>query len=423
MKIINTEKSWDKLKRILKTQHFVYLQMLSDVNKHPKQNRVSCFFIQTMTESYIVPVNHSEKFAHIDEVEVESKVCVADMKSYLHNSIVKCDRLFGLVDMNWCHYMKTNEPYDFDKHLTTAHHHNYRLHYDKENVNDVIPLVKHGEYFEKVGKDLLKYLEDVEYYNQGILEVLSDIEKNGLQTTNGMVYTEYNPYTSTGRPSNRFGGMNFAALNKKDGSRKQFISRFEGGVLVEFDYDAYHPRLIGDKIGYKFPNGSAHEHLAETYGLSYDEGKALTFKYLYGGITTEMKQNPFFGMVDEFISGLWSTWKTSKSIKSDIYNREIFKDNLHDMNPNKLFNYMIQLSETENNIAILDGLISTIEDYKSKLVLYNYDAFLFDVDVKGDGLEFLKKVKRILEQDGKYPTKISMGDNYHTMRDITEKFK
>jgi hypothetical protein len=216
--------------------------------------------------------------------------------------------------------------------------------------------------------------------------------------------------------------MNFAALNKKDGSRKQFISRFENGVLVEFDFDAYHPRLIGELIDYKFPKGSAHEHLAETYGLSYEEGKALTFKYLYGGITTEMKQNPFFGRVDEFISGLWSTWKSSKSIRSYIYNREILKNNLHDMNPNKLFNYMIQLSETENNTRILDNLLDKIENYKSKLVLYNYDAFLFDVDVKGDGLEYLKKVKRILEQGGKYPTKISMGDNYHTMRDITEKF-
>jgi hypothetical protein len=155
--------------------------------------------------------------------------------------------------------------------------------------------------------------------------------------------------------------------------------------------------------------------------LGYDEGKQLTFKYLYGGITTEMKQNPFFGRVDEFIKGLWSTWKSSKSIKSDIYSREIFKENLHNMNPNKLFNYMIQLSETENNIRILDELLPLDEKYNSKIVLYNYDAFLLDFDVKGDGLKYLKDVKEILEQGGKYPTKVSMGDNYHRMQDITEK--
>ena len=39
-------------------------------------------------------------------------------------------------------------------------------------------------------------------------------------------YTEYNLYTSTGRPSNKFGGVNFAALNKEDGSRNSFVFIF-----------------------------------------------------------------------------------------------------------------------------------------------------------------------------------------------------
>ena len=78
-----------------------------------------------------------------------------------------------------------------------------------------------------------------------------------------MVYSEYNPYTATGHASNRFGGLNFAALNKKMGSRKQFISRFgKDGMLVEMDYDAYHLRLIGVVMSYEFPEGSVHEHMA-----------------------------------------------------------------------------------------------------------------------------------------------------------------
>jgi hypothetical protein len=325
-----------------------------------------------------------------------------------------------LIDLSWNHYMKTNESYDNDKHLTPAHHWYYRTHYDKENINDVIPLVKHAEYFKNVSEDFVPYLNDK--HDQTILEVLSDVENNGVETIDGIVYSEYNPYTSTGRPSNRFGGLNFAALNKKDGSRKKFISRFNNGVLVEFDYDAYHPRLIGSKIDYKFPNGSVHQHLADTYGLSYDEGKALTFKYLYGGITNEIKDNPFFSKVDKYIQKLWSGWKKDKKVVSDIYNREIHRVNLPDMNPNKLFNYMIQLMETEKNIEILNKLISEIKDNSSKLILYNYDAFLFDFDYKKDGLEYLKKVKDILEDDGKYPTRVYMGDNYHEMKEITEKF-
>ncbi len=420
MVIINTKKKLsDTLKKIRK-QPVIYLQMYSDVNKHPKENRVSCYYIRTLGDEYIVPVHHNERFSE-DTVywNTNSPIMVSDLKSHDHLSIIKSTETY---DLNWCHYMKTNEPYDFDKHLTNAHHHYYRTHYDKENINDVIPLVKHAEYFSNLSKDLVHNFE--KDYNQTILEVLYQIEKNGLYTTDEkMVYSEYNPFTSTGRPSNRFGGMNFAALNKKDGSRKQFISRHKGGVLVEFDFDAYHPRLIGELIGYDFPNGSAHEHLAETYGLSYDDGKALTFKYLYGGITDEMKNNPFFSKVDDYIKGLWNIYKTRDFIESDIYNKKIYRKNLTDMNPNKVFNYKVQLLETENNIKILNTLLPEIEngDYASRLVLYNYDSFLLDFD-REDGLDYLKKVKGILEQDGKYPTKVSMGDNYHEMRDITEKF-
>ncbi|MBT7556631.1 hypothetical protein HN615_06870 [Candidatus Woesearchaeota archaeon] len=419
MIIINTmEKLSDTFKKIRK-QPLIYLQMYSDVNKHPKENRVSCYYIRTLQNEYIIPVHHNERFSE-DTLywNTSSAILVSDLKSYKHCSMINSTEVY---DLNWCHYMKTNEPYDFDKHLTNAHHHNYRLHYEKENVNDVIPLVKHAEYFSNLSEDLIRNFE--KDYDQTILEVLLKIEKNGIKTTDSMVFSEYNPYTSTGRPSNRFGGMNFAALNKSDGSRKQFISRHKGGVLVEFDFDAYHPRLIGDLIGYEFPNGSAHEHLAKTYGLSYDEGKSLTFKYLYGGITTEMKENPFFGMVDEYIKDLWGVYKRQDFIESDIYYRKIYRKNMQSMNPNKVFNYKVQLLETENNIRILNTLLPEIEngEYASRLVLYNYDSFLLDFD-KEDGLDYLKKVKGILEQDGKYPTKVSMGDNYHEMRDITEKF-
>ena len=66
------------------------------------------------------------------------------------------------------------------------------------------------EYFKLLGKELLDYLETDD--DQTILTTLGKIEKNGLQTTEKFVYSEYNPFTSTVRPSNRFGGMNFQHL-------------------------------------------------------------------------------------------------------------------------------------------------------------------------------------------------------------------
>ena len=56
------------------------------------------------------------------------------------------------------------------------------------------------------------------------------------------------------------------------------------------------------------------------------------------------------------ILNYWQDFQTNNFVESYIYNRKIYRKNLQDMNPNKLFNYMIQLMETENNIKILNKL-------------------------------------------------------------------
>ena len=416
MIIVNTNTLFNQLKQQIQSKPFVLLQMYSDVNAHPQENRVSCYYVDFQDEQYIVPIHHTEKYEDdIKMIETEQTIFVQDLKQYYHNTLV-----FGkdIRDMNWSYYLQQNKPYDTEQHLTNAHHHYYRIHYDKKNINDIVPLVKHTEYLKPIAENLFEHYEK---QDQTLLENLYQIERSGLKTYEKIVYSEYNPYTSTGRPSNRFGGMNFAALNKSDGSRKQFISRFNNGVLVEMDFDAYHLRLIGEIVGYDFPKTSVHEHMAELYGLPYDEAKALSFKYLYGGITDEVSDNPFFSKVNDYIKLLWQDYETNNFVQSYIYNRKIYRKNLQDMNPNKLFNYMIQLMETENNIKILNELQPKLQQYNSKLVLYNYDSFLFDFDTK-DGLEFLNIVKQTIESGGKYPVKIGKGVNYHDMQDITEKF-
>ena len=91
---------------------------------------------------------------------------------------------------------------------------------------------------------------------------------------------------------------------------------------------------------------------------------------------------------------MWKSNKKDKYIDTNIYSRRIFSQNVSDMNKNKVFNYLIQLMETESNMRMLTELLPEIEGYKSKLVLYSYDSFLFDFYLP-DGLDFLKKVKDI----------------------------
>ena len=244
--------------------------------------------------------------------------------------------------------------------------------------------------------------------------------KPHISSTN-LVFTQYNPYTSTGRPSNKYAGTNYSALNKADGSRKPYKSRFENGILVEMDYDAYHLRLIADIIGYTFPDGSVHQYLSKHYGVDYNESKKLSFKYLYGGIPKDIETSiPFFGDVKNYIGLLWQEYKKGFSLKSYIYNRDILQSNYSDMNPNKIFNYMIQLMETEYNIKMMGDLFNFMKDYKSKIVMYQYDSFLIDFNL-ADGKDFLVKAKNIIEQNGKFPVKVAYGKDYNEMKDFTEK--
>ena len=400
------------------------IPILSDVNRHPLENTLCAVYVKIVDgDEGLLCFNHGEtlklnskKLLTLDKL---GRKFVRDKKQLNH--IVKLE---DVVDVNLQYYMSKNEPLDWDELSTNTHDYFYRVMWKMKNTNRIIPILKHLELCREQVKVLERYfdLPIHKEYNDEIIDSLSFVESSGLRKDDEMVYSEYNLFTSTGRPSNRFGGINFAALNKKDGSRKKFISRFKNGVLVEMDFDAYHLRLIADKLEYDFPKGSVHEHMAKFYGVGYEEAKALSFQYLYGYIPQNVVEiNPYFSKVHNYIQELWNIYKNSDFIESYIYKRQIYKKNLVDMNANKLFNYTIQLMETENNMRVLSKLLPEIKDYQSKLILYSYDSFLLDFNME-DGLDYLVKVKDILEQDGKYPVKVSWGINYHEMKDITEKF-
>ena len=385
---------------------------------------LSLLYVKLLSgKEFILPFNHSETLdLEISSLDSDTKKYTYDRKKLNHYI-----KLTNVIDVNLMQYMNEGTPITIEETDTNSHNFLNMRYYKKDSINTIIPVLKHLEKSRKIAKileDVIeKYNQSVNLsYNDEVLNNLNYIEQNGIYTIEDKVFSEYNIYTSTGRPSNRFGGINFAAFNKKDGSRKPYVSRFKNGVLVEMDFDAYHLRLIADKIDYDFPNGSVHEHMAKFYGVGYEEAKTLSFQYLYGFIPHEVVQmNPYFSRVHDYIEELWKEFNSKEFIVSDIYNRQLHKKNLGDMNANKLFNYTIQLMETENNMKALTRLIPEIKDYKSKLILYSYDSFLLDFNME-DGLDYLKKVKQILEQDGKYPVKVSWGLNYHEMKDITEKF-
>lgn len=321
------------------------------------------------------------------------------------------------------YYLDNNKPLDMDTIFTKAHQHLFRMYGDRPDIMDIIPQCKHRELSNDIkhliSSDITNH--DVENYTNNIVSQFRKIEKAGLQTSAGLEFTRYNPFTRTGRPSNSNKGINYAALNKEDGSRDRFISRFPGGILADFDFDAYHLRLICNLIDYKPPTESFHKHLGEIYFDTksitpdqYEESKKITFRILYGGVPKELESVPYFSAVKDYIDSQWISFKDKGYIETPIFKRKLWKKNFDKMNSQKLFNYMIQAYETEMNATKLKELFELLDGKDSKMILYTYDSFLFDIS-PNDGKPLIKDIQKVLE----YPTSVHIGKNYGNMMNYT----
>jgi hypothetical protein len=101
--------------------------------------------------------------------------------------------------------------------------------------------------------DVYKWVEE-----QGILIDEKVFDKyfetpwKGRSIGNSKVYSSYNLYNITSRPTNAFNSINFLAFNKENGSRTAFIP--QNDAFVEFDFDGYHISFWGE-----FPNPTGKE--------------------------------------------------------------------------------------------------------------------------------------------------------------------
>jgi hypothetical protein len=183
----------------------------------------------------------------------------------------------------------------------------------------------------------------------------------------------------------------------------------ENNMFIEMDFQGYHPRLIGELIGFNFPKDkNTYDVLGELLGVDKQAAKELTFKQLYGGVWSEYQSKPFFKKVNMFIDDMWDTYQYSKSYTTT---NKIFP-NTTEITPAKLFNYIIQSTETSTNVMLLEKVLDYLKGKKTKIILYTYDAFLFDYS-KEDG-DILQDIVDLLE----YPVTIKQGNTYHGLTKI-----
>ena len=398
----------------------VYMHPIwADTHLHPAQNKLSLLYIydiEAETE-FVININnvdyHKSELSNFtfksDEIYVYGKKSLLNLVQYPNTyeaSLVK--------------YLKVNEalkPFD-----TSAHTFYQRKFHKMKWVNNIVPITKHIESIRKTRDEFLQYYDvggeiekSVKKFDNFYIEQLSKVEKSGIWTESGMEWTQYHPFTLTSRPSNNFGGINYAALNKENGSRARFVSRFDGGRLIQFDYDAYHPRIIGKMVDEPIPlDISGHQALADMYGVSYNDSKAITFRQLYGGVQDEYLHIPLFKKVSHKIDRLWVEFMRNGYVSTPM-GRKLFKSNLRDMNANKLFNYILQATETELNMVILAKVMEFLKDMKSKMVLYTYDSYL--LDMHPTEISVINDLKILIESND-FPTKIEEGVRYSEMRNV-----
>lgn len=412
--IVETEEQLKYLGKPKYNTCFVNIITTND-NRHPSLTKPCLVYYNDGEKGYILPIDHSEAFK-LDWQTVKEfissidTVYVLDKKFHLyflsgHN----------LLDINFSGYVDESQ---FD---TKVHIDFNRDKYYINELNTLIPIPKHYEKWESIYSHLKNKLYFSNGYTNAKNEFLNDIytdvfyqiEKNGIgidprkfnkyfeltwkdnSIYGNTVYTQYNLYNTTTRPSNAFNGVNFAAL-PKDGARESFEPN--NYIFVEFDYSAYHPRIIAKMIDYKFEIDP------------YDEiPKEIMFQNIYGGIKNEYAWFPFFAKLNEWLDEQWKAFNDFNhlGLPSGI---DILKDKIENPNKNKILSYLIQSYETYYNTLTLQRVLKLLNGKKTKIVLYTYDSILLDV-AKEDIKTLLPKIKQELEADG-FPTRMSIGENY-----------
>ena len=383
---------------------------------HPVENQICAVYIRPLnsTKGYIASISHSETLSlNIREVKrlisKFKRIYVRDKKEFLHYFILQ-----NLYDI-------TLQQPTYIPEYTQTHSWFYNKYKDKKDINRIIPIVKHYEYCEKTFNNLKNRIDEPinDFYNNQATVVFNAIERSGIQVDrekfesrfhvldSDTVYSQFNFKTLTTRPSNRFKGVNYAAINKTNGDRQCFIP--SNDLLFELDISAYHPTLLANLIGYDFCGRDIHQAFAEMYQVDYKKAKELTFKQLYGGVFDQYKDLEFFKKVQVYTDDMWARFQNEGFVECPV-SKHIYKnDVLEDMKPQKLLNYVLQNLETATNVRILWEIFKVLRGKNTKLILYTYDSFLFDLD--NSERELLKEVIKIFKKY-KLQVKHSYGDTY-----------
>ncbi len=416
--------------------------------KHPSVETFCIIFIRNILtkKTYCFSINHPDSRPVITYISFIEYIRSNKLIKWAvdHKALIQFLHISNIFDANLTGWLSKNSILDLEDYTTPSHQLIYRNVNDFEKINLVIPLLKHKDMFDDLADDITKMISkfviDNSFikFNDIIINTLGKIEQQGIFVdrelfnqrfgidvgVNNTVYSQYNVYTSTGRPSNRFQNVNYSALNKEDGTRKCFCSRYgNDGRMVLIDYAAFHPRIISYLTKYDISiDIDIYEYLAKLYfhKQEVDEtdiknAKKLTFRQFFGGVEKEYIHIKYLSNLDGYITEQWDFFQKNGYVETPLFKRKITKDHILEPNPPKVFNYILQALEGEISLPRIKIVLDYLENKKTKAVLYTYDAVLFDF-YRNDGYETLKELRNIMSFNQMFPMKTYIGNNYHDLR-------
>lgn len=409
VKFVENKQSGKEFVQNYTTKKSVIFPLFKNRKQHPVVNKLLGAFVFIDDDCYVLMNGHNDCLDVPLEVlkRSESPKFIFDSKWFPHQM-----ELPNTHSIDVLYHLSQFKTYEYD-----MLYYNFTKGYRDKDDLSFIPISIIIKGIVDFVNENLKYANTegvggYDFYNSLVLPEFKKIESNGIPTTYGYEYSLYNNFTTTGRPSNTFGGVNYSALNKSDGSRDYIVSKL--GELVQYDFDGYHVRLIAKLVGEVIPEESAHEWLGKQYfgkdtlsDEDYLNSKKLTFQQLYGGIDVENLEIPFFQKTDVFIKKMYKDFLINGFLETKVGKRIPFQK-IDNHNPQKVFNYYLQSLETETNVHIIRKLNSVLENRKTKLVLYTYDSFLFDVDKDEEFV--LTEIKTVLDRIS--PTDVARNKTY-----------
>jgi hypothetical protein len=369
-------------------------------------------------DEYIINIKHPDYLLYKDELPLihSSVVFTTDKKTLLYKNIVTIDS----IDLNFLIYPEEHKQFEFDRYIPKSYllFQNRFVNWAIYPLSILIQMCRHSAY------DMLKYFEkysefisEIQIIDNLYYQTLFNTEANKFEFDYDLIYSNYNPYTLTNRPTNSSFGINLSALSKKDNTRSKLKSTNNENMLVQFDYSSFHVYLLTKMLNFHLPSDTdIYLYLNEQYKFSSkidrSEIKMDFFKYIYG---TKCYDSELSNIINKFKDSLFNIFQNFGYVKSFFLKRKVFFNSKTINQSNILFNYFLQNAETEYNLLKIQKILSNVPQQNCKLVLYTYDSFLFEIDK--NQLQLIEQIKSILQEDG-IPVTIQVGTNYGNLVDI-----